>query len=95
MEDVAYSVEGRTLPELWQEKYSTAFNSIREIGRIAQEEFIKQFNQDDPYVVAKRIQANRLVKEAWNCIKTLDSEYGWRKEVEFRAFETFDLEAVW
>ncbi|KIW19326.1 hypothetical protein PV08_03620 [Exophiala spinifera] len=93
MDSVGYNIEGRTQPGLWG-AYSSLFQDIRQIGRSNQEYFVKQFEQDDPYIVAKRIQANRLIEEAWSCFTKRDSEAGWRKEVEYRAFESFDSESV-
>ncbi|KIW40797.1 uncharacterized protein PV06_07970 [Exophiala oligosperma] len=93
MESVGYNVEGRTVPHLWG-AYSSIFNDVREIGRTNKENFIRKFEPHDPYVVAKRIQANGLVEKAWSCFKRRDNEFGWRKEVEFRAFECFDSEVA-
>lgn len=83
--------EGRIVPGKWR-GYTTMFEEIRHIGKLRPEEM---FHSDDEYLVEKRIKASDLVKEAWNCLETMDSEYGWRKEVEFRAFNRFDSEVIW
>lgn len=94
MKEYGIEFEGRILPEKWGE-YTAMFEDIRRIGELRPKEFIKSFHPDDKYLDEKRIKASELVNEAWNCLKNMDSEYGWRKEVEFRAFERFDSEVVW
>ena len=94
MKDLGIAFEGRILPEKWGE-YTAMFEEIRRIGGLRPKEFIEMFHPDDEYLVDKRVKASRLMKEAWHCLENMDSEYGWRKEVEFRAFECFDSEVIW
>lgn len=94
MKEYGIEFEGRILPEKWGE-YTTMFEDIRHIGKLRPEEFIGMFHADDKYIYDKRVKAAKLVDEAWNCLKSMDSEYGWRKEVEFRAFSPFDSEIIW
>ncbi|OBT95141.1 hypothetical protein VE01_07405 [Pseudogymnoascus verrucosus] len=93
MKEYGIEFEGRILPEKWGE-YTAMFEDIRRIGELGPKEFIEMFHPDDKYLDEKRIKASELVNEAWNCLKNMDSEYGWRKEVEFTAFERFDSEVV-
>lgn len=94
MNEYGIEFEGRILPSKWGE-YSEMFEEIRRIGDLRPKEFIEMFPSDDKYLLDKRIMASKLVEESWNCLKAMESEYGWRKDVEFRAFECFDSEVVW
>lgn len=94
MKEYGIEFEGRILPEKWG-AYTAIFEEIRHIGDLRPKEFTEMFHPDDKYSIDKRVMAAELVKEAWNCLETMDSEYGWRKEVEFRAFKCFDTEVIW
>ena len=86
--------EGRIQPENWGE-YTEIFEEIRRIGELRLKGFAEMYHPKDEYAVDKRYKAVKLSEEAWNCLENRDSEYGWRKEVEFRAFECFDSEVIW
>ena len=94
MKEYGIEFEGRIVPEKWGE-YTAMFEEIRHIGELRPKEFSEMFNPDDKYFVEKRIMASELMKEAWNCLESMDTEYGWRKEVEFRAFKCFESEVIW
>ena len=94
MKEFGIVFEGRIIPEQWGE-YTELFQEIRRIGEIRPEEFIKKFTVGDDYIVEKQVMASKLTEEAHTCLEHMDSEYGWRKEVEFNAFECFDSEVVW
>lgn len=94
MKQYGIEFEGRILPEKWGD-YTLMFKEIRRIGELRPEEFSEMFHRDDEYFVDKMVKASKLVKGAWKCLQNMDSEYGWRKEVEFLAFECFDSEVIW
>jgi hypothetical protein len=86
--------EGRIIPEKWG-KYATLFHKIRSIGNLTRKEFVEMHRPDDPYFLDKTVTASKLVEGAWSCLKSMDSEYGWRQKVESKALERFDSEVVW
>jgi hypothetical protein len=94
MKDYGIEFEGRILPEKWGE-YTAIFQEIRRIGGLQPKEFSEMFQPNDTYLVEKSIKASELVREAWNCLEASDTEYGWRKEVEFRAFSCFESALIW
>ena len=94
MEDHEVYFEGRMLPEEWGE-YAGIFREIRRIGNIKPAEFVAQYDQNDPFVLELQENASRLTRGAWYCLNDSDTEYGWRKEVEFPAFESFEREITW
>lgn len=94
MADFGIHFEGRILPEQWGD-YTETFQEIRRIGKIGPSEFIANFPPDDEYIIELQVKASKLTKEAWKCLESMDSELGWRKEVEFFAFDYFDSEVVW
>jgi hypothetical protein len=94
MKEYGIKFEGRIMPEKWGE-YSAMFEEIRRIGDLRPKEFNEMFLPDDKYFIDKTISASELVNGAWHCLEAMDSEYGWRKEVEFRAFKCFDSAVIW
>ncbi|EXJ73840.1 uncharacterized protein A1O5_03602 [Cladophialophora psammophila CBS 110553] len=93
MKDHGISFEGRIQPEKWGE-YTAIFEEIRRIGKMGSKEFTDMFHPQDKYAVDKAYKAVELSEKAWNCLESRDSEQGWRKEVEYRAFECFDSEVI-
>lgn len=94
MDDHEISYEGRTDPEQWSD-YADLFQEIRRIGDIKPDRFYAQYDQDDPVIVHLQETASKLEKRAWFCLNDLDTEDGWRKEVEFLVFECFEQEIIW
>ncbi|RFU27659.1 hypothetical protein B7463_g8657, partial [Scytalidium lignicola] len=90
-----YSIEfeGRIVPEKWG-KYATLFHEIRSIGNLTTKRFAEMHRLDDPYFLDKKITASKLVEGAWNCLRNMDSEIGWRQTVESKALERFDSEVI-
>lgn len=85
--------EGRIIPEKWG-KYAKLFHKIRSIGSLTPKKFAKMHHSDDPYFLDKTITASKLVEGAWNCLRSMDSEYGWRQKVESKALDRFDSEVI-
>ena len=89
--------EGRMTPDTpdqWGD-YAGLFHDIRRIGDIKPTEFIAQYDQDDTFIVYIRKVATKLTRGAWHCLNENDTEQGWRKEVEFRAFKPFERDIIW
>ena len=95
MKKYGIEFEGRIAPEKWGNEYTALFHEIRRIGDLRPKEFIEMFHPDDPYLLNTRVKASKLVEGAWNCLRSMDSEQGWRKSVEFPALESFDSAVVW
>lgn len=94
MRDHKISFEGRVAPEQWGD-YGSLFQEIRRIGDIKPDDFYAQYDQDDPVILDLQEQASKLTRGAWYCLNDHDTELGWRKEVEFPAFECFEREIIW
>lgn len=94
MRDFGITFEGRITPEKWGD-YATQFQEIRNIGELTPHAFLDMYPPDDEYVIEKRVKAAELTRNAWRCIEFVDSEFGWREKVEFKAFEPFSSEIIW
>jgi hypothetical protein len=86
--------EGRIVPEKWG-KCATLFHKIRSISNLTPKEFVEMHRPDDPYFLDKTVTASKLVEGAWNCLRNMDSEYGWRQTVESKALDRFESEVIW
>lgn len=94
MKEYGIEFEGRILPQKWGE-HTGLFEEIRRIGGLKPDEFGAMFKPDDKYFIDKSILTSELISEAWLCFQSMNTEQGWRKEVEGRAFKCFDSEVIW
>lgn len=94
MKDHEIQFEGRIVEEQW-DKYSDLFQEIRDIGEIRPGPFFAKYASDDEYIVDKHAKMLEMMNSAWRCLEAMDSEMGWREQVENKAFECFDSEVIW